>query len=311
MNKGINVNPLIILYNRLRILNPFRKSIPLKTAKDTYQPFLIIGSGRSGTTLLRSMLNQSNEVEIPPESFVLPRILKRYKVYNKLPWNDFLKIILGEFSTHPQFQYWNLNLTNTFAELAGVPKSEQSLFKIIDTLYTSYTTFKNKPGAKWGDKTPLNTYHLTLIDKIVNKPKYINIIRDGRDVVASYLKADLAENIDDACNRWRDAIIAVQQFEKRNSNRVLSIRYEALVTNPENELRKVCDFLEVEFENNMLQNNRNSEALGDSVYSHHENLKKPIDTSSIGKWKSNLSTDQMTKVDTLISTELKKLGYTD
>ncbi|MEQ8928084.1 MAG: sulfotransferase [Fulvivirga sp.] len=309
MNREIKVNPLIIFYNRLKAFNPFNNTIPVITKYNNYKPFLIIGSGRSGTTLLRSMLNQSSSVEIPPESFVLPLLVKRHTVWKNLDWKDYIKLIIGEFHCHPQFKYWNFNTTHAFEELMTLPPKERSLFKVIDVLYTQYAKTHGKPTALWGDKTPLNTYHLPQLDSILNEPRYINMIRDGRDVVASYRKAKLSESIEDACTRWKDAVLCASVFEEKNEQSVLNVRYESLVRDPKAELLKVCDFLHINFDECMLQNNRNTENLGDSVYAHHEKLKKPIDQSSIGNWEKQLSIDEQQLVNKLIGAELKQLGY--
>lgn len=309
MNSKIKVNPLIILYNRFRVLNPFRASIPVFNSYDKVDPFFIIGSGRSGTTLLRSMLNQNTDIEIPPESYVLPVIYKRYAVYKKLPWSDLVKIILGEFVSHPHFHLWKLDISPIFKELESLEKQDQSLYRIIDAIYSLYAKKNGKNKVIWGDKTPLNTSYTNELDYLFNKPKYIHLRRDGRDVIASMLKHGLAENIKSASNRWLSAIKTADKIERKWPKRILTIEYSELVKNPENELKKICTFLYVNYNVAMLNHQNSVATMGDTVFEHHENLKNPLSTDSIGRWQKFFEPSELEWIENYIGMELKANGY--
>lgn len=309
MNSKIKVNPLIILYNRLRVLNPFSSSIPVHTKHDQVNPFLIIGSGRSGTTLLRSMLNQHEGIEIPPESYVLPVIYKRYKTYKKLPWAEFTKLILGEFLSHPHFHLWNLDITPLYNGLESLKKEEQSLFKVIDEVYKLYASKNGKKNIMWGDKTPLNTYYIPEMDFLFNNPKYIHLKRDGRDVIASMLKYKLAEDVKAASDRWLSALKTAKEIEQKTPERIIIIEYSDLVQYPESELKKICEFLTITYDPVMLDHTKNVETLGDSVFNHHDNLKKPLSSASIGNWQKSFTASELEWIENYIGSELEANGY--
>jgi protein-tyrosine sulfotransferase len=311
MKDRIIINQAVVLYNRLRLINPFRRNIPINSKLSNYKPFFIVGAGRSGTTLLRSMLSQSSNIVIPPESLVLPIIYKRYRVYRKAPWSEFVKLILGEFISHPLFKYWNIDITPLFNSLINIPENEQSLFKIINGVYKEYCTMQGRPEAIWGDKTPLNTFYLNELDRLFDKPLYINLIRDGRDVVASMIKNKIKKDKREACDHWKEALKITDEYHMKYPERMLNITYDNLVSKPERELRKICEFLGITYLNTMLANNKAIDKLGDSVYAHHQNLKNPINTLSVGKWKDYFDEADSKWINQYLGDDLRSRGYLD
>lgn len=309
MNQRIKVNSLIVFFNRLRMFLPLGKPIPISNSTSSNKPFFIIGSGRSGTTLLRSILNQTDKIQIPPESYVLPIIYKRYRVYRRLPWPNFVKIILGEFSSHPLFKYWEMDLAPLYQDLVKLEESRQSLRSIIDYIYSAYAAMHDKHNIILADKTPLNTYYLKEIDIMFDQPRYIHLKRDGRDVVASMLKFKLAENLEKACDRWLDSLSATKSMRQKSPDRILEIKYEELVKNTRGCVEHICQFVQIDFDEKMLNHTQNVEQLGDGVFDHHTNLAKSINTSSVGKWKSTLVQKDIDWIHNYMGKELRSEGY--
>jgi len=139
--------------------------------------------------------------------------------------------------------------------------------------------------------------------------KYINLIRDGRDVVSSYLKMGRYTSIEDASRRWIQSIRLARKFGKNKEKQYLEVRYENLVSNPSKEVKKMCNFLNINYFNDILNPDERSKLKDVKTHSHYSNVKKPITTKSIGKYKKNLSDSQIKKVEKLLHNELVKLGY--
>lgn len=310
MKRALVVNPLIIYFNKFKyFLNPLGVKIPLSTSKETYKPFFIIGSGRSGTTLLREILNRHSKIVIPPESYVLPKIYKKHFIYNGLPWVDYVKIITGEFAGHNEFYTWDINLSKSLPEISSIDSNKYSLRTVIDAVYKSYSKSVGKENSFWGDKTIQNTLYIDYLDKIFDKPKYVHVVRDGRDVVASFLKSKLQPDLLKAANRWNSTIDYLMKYSKKNSSRILEVKYENLVSDPEKEMRKICKFLNFSFENAMLLQDVKSKKPADINYEHHQNIVNPINIQSIGKWKSYFSASEKEEIHKLLGKNLMKLGY--
>ncbi|WP_197046710.1 sulfotransferase family protein [Oceanobacillus salinisoli] len=305
-------NYIYKLYDSYNLLKNFVfKRYPIKNSnsKISCDPFFIIGSGRSGNTLLRAILTSHSDISIPPESYVLGSMVRKYQSLNFLNWEELVKVIIGELEAHPQFSTWEISLDPIYKRLLSLDSNKRTLANIIDLIYCFYSEQKF-PGFKiWGDKTPLNTLNLKWIDKVFSKAKYIHIIRDGRDVVCSYKKANLY-NIEEASCRWNKSIELSRSFGKSKSpDRYMEVRYEDLVRNPENEIKSICEFLQIEYNVNMLNFQRNFNKLGDTKLPHHGNLKNKINVTSIGKWKGQLNEEERVNIENMLHKNLKLLGY--
>ena len=157
----------------------------------------------------------------------------------------------------------------------------------------------------------MNTLYLNWIGDVFPQSKFIHIIRDGRDVASSYLKMERYDTILEAANRWTNSIELAQAFGSKIKDNYMEIRYEDLVTHPDKSIKKVCDFLDVVYNSDMLDHISQVEKLGDTDKSHHANLSKPISSESIGKWKHNLSESDQESITRLLQNPLRRLGYVD
>ncbi|MBI2359515.1 MAG: sulfotransferase [Deltaproteobacteria bacterium] len=275
-------------------------------------PFFIVGSGRSGNTLLRAMLAQHPEVAIPPESYVLPAVVRKFYQHNYLTWQDLVVLVTAAFENHPLFFTWGLDLREFYKRAIKIDRRERSLAKLIDLLY-SYYAEKKEPGARrWGDKTPLNSLNLERLNWVFPQARYVHIVRDGRDVVLSYLEAGIYADIEDASKRWLRSVARAGAFGTRiGRGRYLEITYEDLVQNSEKTLERVCSFLDLNYIPAMMDFWRSADRLGDSVLPHHENLKRPVTTESIGRWRHGLDPGQQARIKKLLGVKLRELGYAD
>ena len=309
-------SPLYIhkIYNRLKSLqNPFSARYPIINAPSNLSctPFFIIGSGRSGNTLLRSILSGNSDISIPPESYRIPFAIKKFHIFNNRNWEDIVSQVLKEFEDCKEFYTWEINIKDVQKRLENIEDSKRTLSNIFDELFCTYAE-KHSVGSKmWGDKTPMNTLYLDWIGTVFPHSKFIHIIRDGRDVASSYLKMERYGTILEAANRWINSIELAQSFGSKIKEDYMEIRYEDLVTNTESEIQRVCDFLNIKYDSAMLDHTKQVGKLGDTDKLHHSNLSKPISSESIGKWKSNLSESDQESITKLLHKHLERLGYAD
>ena len=229
-------------------------------------------------------------------------------MHNGADWKDLVHITIAQFIYHESFIHWNLELDACYEYLYNTPKKEQSLALIIDTLYQAYLKSVSPEAMYWGDKTPFNTLRLKWIRKVFPNAKYINIIRDGRDVVSSFLRSEIFKDIIIACERWAQSIDAVDRFKRIiEEDRIITVRYEELVRKPEENIRTICEFLNVEFDAGMISNK--FVYLGDDNLDHLKNVKNPINDKSIGNWKKYLSEEQKDIVTKLLTKKLHSKNY--
>lgn len=270
---------IVSIIDALRlVVNFLTRRHKLTKRYDFNHPFFIIGSGRSGNTLLRSLLVAGDEVTIPPESYVLPRVYRRYKMLSFLDWDILSSAIIAEFEAYKEFYTWEVNLFQAHQKVRNFGKSEKSLAHILNAVYATYNEKEGSNVKRWGDKTPINTIFIDKISKIFPKAQYIQIIRDPRDVVCSYVKAGLYDNHLEALSFWEQANLKAEALKKNlPSSNFYQIKYEDLVTSPETELPKICTFLNIKYDSNMLSFWKNKDQLGDVKYNkHHSNIGNPI-----------------------------------
>ena len=296
-------------YLRLLYLNKHRI-----TSKQKYDPFFIIGSGRSGNTLLRSMLVRNSNISIPPENGSLCSMFIKYKAISHMPWNIIVSEIIQEFKYGYRFSDWNINIGDIYKNALSLKGKDRTLASILSIFYENYIKYNNEGGYTWGDKTPPNSFCLFEIERIFPNAKFIHIVRDGRDCVASFVKAGFFESdYKKAAYRWNDALKNCINFSNKiNKNKFYQVKYEDLVENTEAELINICDFLNVNYKKEMLDNKISTKKINDvTKRKHHKNLLKPINSSSIGKWKSEIDKDNLERVNSIIGKTLNELGYSE
>lgn len=294
---------------RIKIAQPLG-GYPLNR-NEFIKSFFIIGSGRCGTTLLRKILFSHPDICIPPETYVLHKCIKLYRVHNNLQWNNLVNLVLSTLEYHPKFTAFDLSLRPLAEELIHRDDSERSLALILDRFYHFYADEKEISCVLWGDKTPKNTLHLGLIDSVFPDAKYIHLIRHGADVVHSYLTTGLRTDLIYTAKQWEKAVRLAQTFGAKHPAQYFEVRYENLVNAPEKITRDICDFLDIEYLDEMIQDSEMiNKKMGDvPMYKHFSSVMNPITTETIGKGIRSLSNQQIETLRETIGSCLEDLGY--
>jgi protein-tyrosine sulfotransferase len=265
-------------------------------------PFFILGSGRNGSTLLASILNAHKDVFVPPEQFILPyTIFKRYlKFY--WPINNLKQDILNTIKMPNQTLNWKVDLRK-------IELKDKSMASLFNSIYRSYAKQVKGDVKIWGDKTPLNIHFSNFIYPEFPNAKYIFLIRDPRDVALSYKKLTdhKAKNTDFAIWKWNDSVKMLDYLLARTD--VLIIKYEELVCNPERELKKILSYLEISEDMSILSSKSGASDMGVGDHSFHQNLDKPINSSSVGKWKLYLKDLDIKYAEQHTKLNRKRFGY--
>lgn len=220
-----------------------------------------------------------------------------------------MKIIGGELVPQTKSHSWDMDAGAVLPALFEI--QDKSLQAVIDSIYRIYGSVISEGYTIWGDTTPLNTYYLPEIYSLFPDAKYIFLIRDGRDVVASYKKGGEAHmgnlaNPVASMHYWQDSINQYDWLKKRT--KVVTVKYEMLVQNPEEELARVCDHLGINFEAGMLQFFAQDQLPGFYDEPHHANLRRAVFTGSVGNWKTALTEPERLQMSVL-DEHLKRFGY--
>ena len=269
-----------------------------------YPSFFITGAQRSGTTLLRLLLNQHSMLSIPEEAgFLMPYIQKK-NLEDPRPLSPRERQTLVRYlSQNRQYQKWNLEVD----VLDPILTTELSLRQAICYLYWVFAQRHNKKIC--GDKTPSFIRKLNLLLDIYPDAKLIHIVRDGRDVYLSLKKIGepSASSIAVVSYEWNVKLSIIRGVILTHPERTMELRYEDLLCYPEKTLKSVCDFLGVSFETEMLSFHQKSEKFID--HRHSDLIFNPIDPSNIKKWVTSFSAYELRKFEFFSKNTLEMYGY--
>ena len=193
-------------------------------------PF-IVGVGRSGTTLLRLMLDAHPDLAVPPETGFIPKVCA-LKTRGEDLRRAFLEAVSG-FHTWPDFGLSEKDFGAALAGLNGfTPAAGTRLF------YRLYAARFAK--TRWGDKTPSYCASISQIRRFLPEARFIHVIRDGRDVALSMRDMLWAPGKDmkTLADHWRDTILEARRQGGRRRD-YLEIRYERLVRDPRSVLEEI------------------------------------------------------------------------
>jgi hypothetical protein len=267
-------------------------------------PF-IVGCGRSGTTLLRSMFDTHPKMAIPGESGFLLRRRKRYETRAGFAAN----VLLHDLSNHPRFRLWGLSHAEVAEALREPPVGGYA--DAVRRLYALYARSRGK--VRYADKTPAYVLHMPLLARLFPEARFVHLIRDGRDVALSYMSIpewgpdDLAE----CALYWRRRVrTGRKDGASLGPERYREVRYEELVDDPENVLRSLCPFLDLAYDEGMLRyHQRAAEALELELQPHrHQGLRLPP-RKGLRDWSREMPDSDVAVFEALCGDELSELGY--
>ena len=178
---------------------------------------------------------------------------------------------------------------------------------IVDSIFRTYGELP--ANAVWGDTTPVNISSATLIKRFCPSSKAIFLVRDGRDVVASYQRNQLAfdhlPTFSSQVKFWVESMKTLQKWEGPK----LIIYYEDLVQNPQSVLSKVYHFLGLDDQSGKWE--QYAEHLSEPFFEldQHQNVRESPNVDSIGKWVTDLSAEQKAICQDKMGKLLQDHGY--
>lgn len=268
-------------------------------------PIIILGVPRSGTTLLRVLLDSHSQVAGPPET----------------PW------ILGSYHPETSFRTLTETLCNVFTgpvkNLEGI--TEKVIFDSIrQSILNILEVYLNTRGKeKIVLKTPDDIYYLEFLLQLFPDAKYLHIHRDGRDVAHSTInkKKDFFGeafqkgygeiNFYNSVKRWVEWEEKIRKtFKRKSKNQYHRVSYESLINKPKNTLTSICEFMEISFELEMLDYKQFSHEYPNyEAGSFDVRNKTTIEKNNSGKWKGNIDAVDLEKVHKEFGKFIKRYGY--
>ena len=279
-------------------------------------PF-VCGVTRSGTTLLRLMLDAHPAMAIPGETHWLPKMIRKLE---QGPMSaDQLAEFVIESKRWPDFHLDPDALRARYDGLAVV--------NAADAIRAFYTLYAEREGkSRYGDKTPGYLKEMYRIQRVLPEARFIHIIRDGRDVSLSHMRMNWGpETYAQSAKLWVERISKARRQAPKVKH-YTEVKFEDVVNDTEGTLRRVCEFIELDFDPVMLdyhegaeerlkekardlpRRNRPTQTAAARMDSHRL-AKEPPRADRLGRWREKMSAAEIAEYEAIAGPLLTELGY--
>lgn len=253
--------------------------------EDRNSPIFVVGCQRSGTTLLRLMLDSHPRISCGPETRFLAD----------------LAAITG--SNWQRMRLYQMSKEEWHARIAG----------FFDGIQTDYASARGK--ERWADKTPMYARCIPFLDDLFPTCRVVHVIRDGRDVVASHRKRWGTVAAAKAAAKWPRYVTAARSAGSGlPTTRYREVRYEDLVGRTEETLRGLLDWLSEEWDPAVLEYDLHPHDVPDRYRTLTAARREAASTgsvynSSVGSYRRELGLPLRAVVQVLAGGMLRELGY--
>ena len=273
---------------------------------DANAPIFIVGAPRSGTTMLRLMLNAHPRIAIPFESDFIPKFYRRLGEYGDLTTPGNIRRLLEDIAAQAFVTRGGL-VRDKASVLARNPQSYSGL---ISAIYETYAIANGK--RRWGDKDPDNVVEIDVLWKLFPDCRIVHIVRDGRGVANSLRKLEWgSKNLLKLAQDWSWRVMLARKMGMMLGPRsYLEVRYEDLVRSPEPCLRSICEFVGEPFDHDMLAYHKNAvAAMPESSLTFHASSIQAPDSGKATAWQREMSVADRVLFDEAAGATLEEFGY--
>jgi Sulfotransferase family len=267
------------------------------------QPLFVLGVRRSGTTLLRVMLDRHPALAVPDESYFISTLAARHR--GRIDASSFCDDV-ARIST---LRDWGVRPGDVRERLRAGAETADGIAAIFET----YAAHRGKP--RWGDKTPMYMSRLGLLERLFPEARFVHVVRDGRDAARSFLEMPAGLVTESwahprgvagfAC-QWRTEVRAARALGRRTGAvRYLELRYEELVADPASALESVAAFAGLQFDPVMLAYPGTVDV---AAKPHQARLAQPP-TVGVRDWRSDMPAADVAAFEAIAGDTLAACGY--
>ena len=284
---------------------------------ESEQELLLIGGHpKSGTTLLLSLFDNHKQLLTFPEELKWFTNIKRIKCKYK----KFFYILTKTGAFAPSIKEMNENITSgsrnykdidNLQYYTGLVNGLKKLLKKSDKLklnfiFENYANVKKIDTTKvkyYVEKTPFNELYTENVESEYKKFKMIYVVRDPRDNYFSYKRKQKELSINQFCYNWSESVKSALRTKM-----VHIVKYEDLISKPNDTLKLICNFLKIDFNETLLRPTRGGDIWeGNSMFG--ENRTNKIHSNALKQRWKKLSDWEINKIESLLYNKMKLLGY--
>jgi len=272
-------------------------------------PIFIIGTERSGTNLLRLMLNIHENIYVPHPPHILKNFTPLLKHYGDLSseenFMNLLTDVVKSIRLHPYKWEFDIEIKNIRKKV-----QEKSLFGIFSAIYED--ALKHKDKKRYCCKSTFMIHHVDEILQIYPNAQFIFMIRDGRDVAVS-AKKSIFNHFHPyfTAKLWsKESKVGLSLIKNLSEKQISLVKYEDLTKDSSKVLQEICIFLNEPFSEKLIEFHKTKEAeLSGSLSPSWENTKKPVLKTNYNKFKKELSQEEIDIFESISKDELQKFNY--
>lgn len=268
-----------------------------------------IGTQRSGSNLLRVMLEQHPAIAAPHPPHLLHNFLPLLPLYEPLDKSNF-KLLVSDMVDYV--------IANPVPwEGVSFDKddiiSQSRSYHIFEVFRLIYEAIAKAKGARyWCCKSMQNLFYSNAMEQHGLNLKYIFLYRDGRDVALSFKKAIVGDkHVYYLAKQWKEEQdICLSLYKQYGSEKVFLLNYEKLVAAPEASMQGLCAFLEIDYRASMLQYyNSDASKAAAAAGDMWKNLERPVMKENTQKFLKELRADEIEIYEWVAKCTLTALGY--
>lgn len=275
--------------------------------------FYVMAIGRSGTTLLANILDAHPNMVVPPESFFILHLERKYGKTTFWDARTIKKFIDDVYVDRPFRLMWKVPrevVERCFESLPPVQNFNEACNRIRMSYNASFAT---KDIKLIGDKHPIYSNFSQRMMRINPEAKIIHMVRDPRGTgsgqITTFKRKD-ALGVGYLWARYNNNLLELQNLYPE---KYFLLKYEDLIQKPEETVQRVCEFLEIPFHPQMMDYRKEMVERFDD-YTHaitkkHQSLLQPIDPKMAEKWRTKLSEKQIAQIEFATYQTASRLGY--
>jgi hypothetical protein len=262
------------------------------------KPIFIVGSPRSGTTLMCKVLDRHPALAICGETHFHQLVYRRRKAFGDLANPAKRRYLIEQYLESRPIKKLRMNTPALVEKLSREAVSYQAMFT---SMLRYYAESQGKP--RMGEKTPRHALFLPALCEWFPDAIILHMVRDPRAAVASLQREPWAsDSVVLNARRWVTMNTAARLF--RDQPGYLEVRYENLVTDPEGELKKICHWIGEEYSPSVLTPEADRPAGGEQALS-----RRAITPARQELWRKELTPAQIAQIEWVAGENVELFGY--
>lgn len=268
-------------------------------------PF-VVGCPRSGTTLLRAMLDARPDLAVPGEAHFLIPMARRHASAPDAPFDP--RRFLADLAGQDRFSFWDLEVTQIAAAFdRNPPPDVPEAFRLL------YATYASAHGAtRYADKTPHHLAAIRELGALFPEARFVHLVRDGRDVALSWMEAPFGPHtLAGAASEWRERLERGRAAGRElGPDRYREFRYEDLVAEPDATLRSIEAYLGLPAVPVRADHRRSAPRVITETRhpGQHHRVTEPVRTG-VRDWRSQMRGSDVEVFEFLAGGTLRSFGY--